>query len=95
MLGAPIIQEEIRRALFCMGNYKAPGLMVFILSFFKSKWDILGPSICKFVVDVFNNPHEFEIVNHTLLTLIPKLNEPERASDFRPIAVCNASCDFS
>lgn len=89
MLGASVTADEVRRALFSMGNYKAPGPDGFHPLFFKAKWDILGQDIIKFVERVFNDPSLIGSVNHTLLTLIPKVDEPTRAVDFRPIPICN------
>ena len=31
----------------------------------------------------------FTSLNHAFLTLIPKVKNPEKVSDFRPIALCN------
>lgn len=50
---------------------------------------MVGPSIFSFVQRVFNNPSAIGEVNHTLLTLIFKVIDPSRPSDFRPIALCN------
>lgn len=38
---------------------------------------------------VFQRPSLIDDINHTLLTLIPKVLEPSKPSDFRPIALCN------
>lgn len=55
----------------------------------QNAWDLLGVSIHEFILQVFSNPTKIGDVNHTLLTLIPKVHEPSRPSDFRPIALCN------
>lgn len=88
-IGADVTTEEVRRALFSMGNYKAPGPHGFHLLFFKEKWDTVGGSIVDFVQHVFAHLTSIGDVNQTLLILIPKGIDPSRAFDFRPIALCN------
>lgn len=76
-LGLPVTLMEVQNALFSMGtNYKAPGPDGFHPLFFKAKWEIVGPSIFQFVQHVFEEPSKIGDINHTLLTLIPKVIEP-------------------
>lgn len=81
--------EEVKEALFFMGNYKALGPDGFHPLFFKAKWDIVGAPIFHLVQQVFESPSKIGDINQTLLTLIPKVVNPSRPSDFRPIALCN------
>lgn len=46
---APAVTEEVRRALFSMANYKAPGPDGYHPFFFKAKWEVLGDCIVNFV----------------------------------------------
>lgn len=85
----PISLEVVRCALFSMGNYKAPGPDDLHPLFFKSQREVVGPSIYNFVQQAFENPSSIGDINRTLLTLIPKVIEPFRPSDFMPIALCN------
>lgn len=66
-----------------------PGPDGFHPIFFKSKWEVVGQDVFNFVASVFENPSLIGNVNHTLLTLIPKLDDPKKAADFRLIALCN------
>lgn len=88
-LGAPVSFDEVRLALFSMGNYKAPCLDGFHPIFFKAKWEVLGPSIFAFVQQIFVVPSMIGDINHTFLTLIPKIVEPTKPYDFRPVALYN------
>lgn len=88
-LGREVSLEETRFALFSMPNLKALGPDGFHPLFFKSQWDHLDSSIFDFVRLCFTDPMRIGQVNNTLLTLIPKGDEPSQASHFRPIALCN------
>lgn len=89
MLDSPVSIDEVRSALFSMGNYKSPGPDGFHPLFFKSQWDVLGTSIFQFVQRVFQNPLLIREVNQTLISLIPKQEDISKASQFRPIALYN------
>jgi hypothetical protein len=88
-IGSSVTSQEVRKSLFSMKNYKSPGPDGFHPLFFKSKWDIVGTSIVKFVADYFTNPGKIKEVNQTLITMIPKCNEPAKVTQLRPIALCN------
>ena len=81
--------EEIRKTVFLMGNYKAPGFDGFPPIFYKSSWSTLGPSICAFVRSVFQGASSSLTESHkTLISLIPKRDHPEQVVHFRPISLC-------
>lgn len=43
------------------------------------------------IADCFLNPYKIGELNHTLLTFIPKCEDPYQVTHMRPIALCNVS----
>jgi len=84
-----VSSEEIKDALFGIGNDKAPGPDGFSALFFKSAWDIIGVQFCDAVKEFFLSGSLLKQMNHTLIALVPKSAHANSVSDFRPIACCN------
>ena len=50
---------------------------------------MVGEDVCLAVKDFFTHSKLLKQVNHTILSLIPKVPNPEKITDFRPISCCN------
>jgi hypothetical protein len=85
----PIEDVEIRRAVFSMSPWKAPGPDGFPAGFYQKCWSIVGKSVCDFVKKVWLNPLIIREFNTTDICLIPKVDHPEHIQQFRPISLCN------
>ncbi|PWA69450.1 methylenetetrahydrofolate reductase 1 [Artemisia annua] len=81
--------EEIKRAMFDIGDDKAPGPDGYTSAFFKKGWDIVGQDVCNAIRDFFGNGKLLKETNHTFLALIPKVTTPLKVTDYRPISCCN------
>ncbi|GJU01186.1 sodium/hydrogen exchanger 6 [Tanacetum coccineum] len=89
-LGAEeVTNEEVKSAIFSMGDDKAPGPDGFIVAFFKKVWDVVGEDITCAIMDFFFNGKLLKEINHTIISLIPKITTPDRINDYRPISCCN------
>nr|GEZ31567.1 RNA-directed DNA polymerase, eukaryota, reverse transcriptase zinc-binding domain protein [Tanacetum cinerariifolium]GFC10665.1 RNA-directed DNA polymerase, eukaryota, reverse transcriptase zinc-binding domain protein [Tanacetum cinerariifolium] len=80
---------EVKNAMFVIEDSKAPGPDIYTTRFYKSAWTVIGKDICKVVLDFFVNGKLLVNVNSTLISLVPKVQIPNRVSEFRPIACCN------
>nr|GEY95170.1 hypothetical protein [Tanacetum cinerariifolium] len=52
-----ISSQEVKSAMFSMGNDKSPGLDGFTAAFFKDTWDIIGVDVIKAVKDINGSLH--------------------------------------
>jgi len=84
-----VSEEEIRTALFQMDPYKAPGPDGFGASFYQHHWSIIKEQLCAAIKDFFSSGKLLKEFNHTFIALIPKVENPETANQFRPISLCN------
>lgn len=59
--------------------------------FIRSIGNVVGPSVLQMVKSSFISGTILPGINFTLLTLIPKVFNPESMNQFRPISLCNVS----
>ena len=88
-LCAPITNEEVEKALFMMYPDKSPGPDGFTAGFYIRHWNLLKNNICEAVRLLLSRGDMPEMVNSTVLVLIPKVKNPQEMAQFRPISLCN------
>ncbi|KAK9993463.1 hypothetical protein SO802_023166 [Lithocarpus litseifolius] len=88
-LSTDFTAEEVKVALFQMGPTKAPRPDGMNALFYQKFWHVVGDSVVLVVLEFLNNDNMLPDINHTNIVLIPKVKNPERMSQFRPISLCN------
>ena len=88
-LVAPYTREDVRKALFQIGDMKASGPDRLHAIFFKRFWHIVGEELTDEVLDAINKRKIPAGWNSTNIVLIPKVDSPEVISQYRPISLCN------
>jgi hypothetical protein len=88
-LRAPFTDWEIEKALLMMNPNKSPGPDGFTVGFYIKHWDLLKQSICGAIRKFLEGGDMPEIVNSTVLVLIPKIKQPQDLSQYQPIALCS------
>ena len=72
-----------------MAPTTAPGPDDMSPIFYKTFWNIVGNDVTKTVLDALNSGYVHESLNATFIALIPKVKNPKKVSNFRPISLCN------
>lgn len=90
-LDYPISEWEIKNAIFNMKPLKVPGPDGIQPIFYHNYWDKVGPVVCKFMKKCFIEGSFPQNLNSCFITLIPKVENPETITQFRPITLCNVS----
>ena len=67
----------------------APGPDGMNALFYQKIWHVVGKDVVTAVLDFLNDGILLPALNHTNIVLIPKVKNPEKMSDFRPISLCN------
>ena len=82
-------RDEVEAALKSMEPLSAPGPDGMPPIFFQSYWSVIGDDVSSAVLNCLNNCSLPAAINHTFITLIPKVKSPKKISEFRPISLCN------
>ncbi|KAJ9565118.1 hypothetical protein OSB04_001084 [Centaurea solstitialis] len=85
----PILDDEIKDAIFQIGNDKAPGSDGFSSKFYKAAWEVIGKDVLVAIHNFFYRGRLAKELNHTLLCLLQKSVNATTVSDYRPIACCS------
>jgi ribonuclease HI len=80
---------EVEEALKQMAPLKAPGPDGLPPLFYQRFWPVVGQDVTRGVLSCLNSGQLLTSINHTFITLIPKVKNPERVTEFRPISLCN------
>lgn len=88
-LVADVSEGEIKEAVFQLGRLKAPGPDGFSGVFYQDNWEVIKKDVFQFVLEVFRSQKIDPVVNKMLIALVPKVKNPERLSEFRPISCSN------
>lgn len=72
-----------------MAPLKAPGPDGMPPLFYQHFWSTMQHDVTSAILSWLNSGILPEPINHTLITLIPKIANPEHMSEFRPISLCN------
>jgi hypothetical protein len=88
-MDAVYTEEEVQKALFQMAPSKAPGVDGFTAGFFQRHWDLLKDDVVQAILDFLNGGTLPAGINDTAITLIPKVRNPQKISQYRPISLCS------
>lgn len=81
--------EEIKKAVFVMGSFKALGADRFNGLFFQKFWEVVGQDISGGVKSFFELGTLENNVNNTEMVLIPDVKNPFSVHNYKPISTCN------
>lgn len=88
-LNRPITSEEFKLAVFAMHPDKSPGVDGLNPGFFQAYWSIIGEDVVKFCQHFVSTGELPAGVNRTVVCLVPKVKQPQRMMELRPISLCN------
>lgn len=81
-------------AVKSMALLNVSGMDGYLALIYKKYWHIVGEEISHYCLKVLNGRKEVEDINSTSIVLIPKVNDPNSMSQFRPISVCKVVYKF-
>ncbi|CAL8993481.1 unnamed protein product, partial [Prunus brigantina] len=88
-MSKPVLEAEVVAAVKQLDPIKSPGSDGFTGSFYQKFWSTIGGDILGMVQSFFHSGRMLRKLNHTHIVLIPKLANPRKMTQWRPISLCN------
>jgi hypothetical protein len=86
-LTKPFSEAEVKEVVWDCDSYKSPGPDGINFGFYKDFWENLRGDVMRFVSEFHRNGKLAKGINSTFIALIPKIDNPQRLNDFRPISL--------
>lgn len=80
----PVDSFEVKSAMFSIGGLKTPGFDGFPALFYQTFWQIYASEVFSTVSQAFSSGTIPPRLNHTIISLIPKVPGPQNMVRFRP-----------
>lgn len=84
-----VTESEIKDTLWSLNPSKAPGPDGYNAGFFHKAWPVVGHEVIGAVKSFFRSGQLLRAANSTTIALVPKIPNPSKVGDFRPISCCN------
>jgi hypothetical protein len=85
----PFTAEEVKKALFSIGDLKAPGPDGLHTIFYKRCWPMVEEDLIAEVLQALNSAKISEGWNDIVIVLIPKNEDLKKVTEYRPISLRN------
>jgi hypothetical protein len=82
----PFSEAEVKVAVWDCDSYKSPGDDI-NFGFYKEFWEDLRGDVMRFISEFHRNGKLTKGINTTFIALIPKIDNPQRLNDIRPISL--------
>lgn len=82
----PFTAADVKQAIFSIHNAKSHGHDGY--SGGKQNWNVIGSDVSEAVLGFFQDGKLLKELNHTVLVLLTKTEQPKNAQEYRPIACC-------
>lgn len=87
VLTAPFSIDEIKEVVWSCEGDTSPGPDGFNFTFIKTFWEFIKDEVFSLVEEFYSNSALPRGVSSSFITLIPKRDNPQKVSDFRPISL--------
>lgn len=85
----PFVPSGIDVVVQSMSSLNAPGPDGLQAIFYQKNWELIAKNVYSMVLEVLQGKGMPAGLNDTFIALIPKVEHPEKAAQFRPIGLCN------
>ncbi|XP_021846248.2 uncharacterized protein [Spinacia oleracea] len=90
-LSIPFTKLDIDAVVKEMSSLKAPGPDGYQVLFYQKNWELVSKNVYELAFTVLEGKGIPNNLNDTHIVLLPKVDNPEVSSQFRPIGLCNVS----